>query len=130
MPILTICQRGNVRSVTLAVILKDFCGLADVAPVGIETTTPEGMAGLMNWADQAFVAGTVSGAIELHADYPGKVIILDSIGQDVYGKAMHPVLVRKCMEALRPLGILNGDHPFYPTEEIYLRAVDAVYGRA
>lgn len=126
---LTLCQRGNVRSVTLATILKDYCGLHDVIPTGIETTTPESMAELMQWAHRAFVAGEVGGAVELKAAYPDKVIILDSIGRDIWGKAMHPELVRKCFDALRPLGLLDGNHPFYATEEGYLSAVDATYSR-
>lgn len=130
MAILTVCQRGNVRSVTLAIILKDFIGLSDVIAIGVETTTPDKRKQLEDWADEILIAGDVDTSMTDIKDNP-KTVVLAEIGRDVWGQPMHPELVRLSLAALERIGITiekSGGY-FYPTKETYLAANDAAYAR-
>lgn len=128
MAILTVCQRGNVRSVTLAIILKDFGGCSDVIAIGVETTTPEKRKQLEYWADMILIAGDVNTSMTDILDNP-KTQVLSEIGRDIWGQPMHPELVRLCLTALTNAGIPLGMSPFYHTQETYIAANDAAYAR-
>lgn len=128
MAILTVCQRGNVRSTTLAIILKDFGGCSDVIAIGVETTTPEKRKQLEDWADRILIAGDVDTSMTDILDNP-KTQVLSEIGRDVWGQPMHPELVRLCLIALENAGIQLLGSPFYATKEGYLAANDGAYAR-
>lgn len=99
--ILTVCERGNVRSVTLATILKDQYMIDDVIPVGVKTTSPELFTTLAGWAETIFQVGTIHGVEKLPLSYVDeqKLIHLD-IGLDGWRTAMHPELVTKLLDTL------------------------------
>ena len=88
--ILTICQRGNVRSATLAVILKDWLGYKDVIALGVETTMPETLAMLMGQAMTVFVVGD-EGLLS-RIPHSTSVHFVD-VGVDKWLQPMHPSLV-------------------------------------
>lgn len=126
MPTLVICQRGNVRSVTVATVLKDLIGLQDVIAVGMETTSTQAMDMLVTWADKVIIAGEVDllgGMLVAHA----KVVILHEVGKDIWGQAMHPELVKLVLDGLERIGYPMTGGPFYHSKETYLSAVESVY---
>lgn len=98
MKILTVCQRGNVRSATVATILKDYGGYLDVIAVGVHTTTPETLSLMTNWANMILIAGQK----ELCEAFNGtvKLPIYLGIETDYWGTHMHPELVDIAIQAL------------------------------
>lgn len=84
MKILAICQRGNVRSVNLAYILKDERKFKDVIAIGIETTTQETLNMLGDWADKIYIVGEKTIKDQIPIEFQSKIIWLD-IGKDVWG---------------------------------------------
>lgn len=90
--IVTVCQRGNVRSVTAAQILKDMAMRSDVFAMGIETTTDETRMWLFERANTILVVGHEAVYEQIPAKYKDKTVHLN-VGEDKWGQAMHPTLV-------------------------------------
>ena len=101
-----------------------------VIPAGVETTDEDTFSMLAIWADVVLCAGnqnTIPG--QGWINYLGaKLIQLDQIGADVWGKAMHPELVRKSIVSLKAnTHLLNGQTRW--PEEVYLSMVDERYAQ-
>lgn len=129
MKILTVCQRGNVRSATVATILKDYCGYKDVIAIGVHTSTPETIALMAAWSDVILISGQqdLCGAFK---DTPKPVVYL-GIEVDQWGEHMHPQLVDIAIEKLQQeTTLLNGiQSPHYPNLETYIAANRAAHPR-
>lgn len=100
MKILTVCQRGNIRSVTLAYILKDERGLKDVIAIGVETVTKETLDLFGIWADKIYVVGEEAIKNQIPPEFQHKVVWFD-IGTDVWGSfpnAQLLAILRKRLE--------------------------------
>lgn len=122
--ILTVCQRGNVRAVTAAIILKDYCGLKDVVPLGMDTTTIGFLMKMLDQAEQTFyfVDATLlkTAPRSIHLD----------VGDDIWGQPMHPELVWKIIVQLTLHTNLMKDHQsMYGSVEAYCQANEAAYIR-
>lgn len=91
MHILTVCQRGNVRSVAMAYLLKDEMGYKDVIAIGVDTTTAETWNMLGQWADKIYVVAEMDVMQKVPERFWNKVIHLN-IGRDVWGNPTHPGL--------------------------------------
>lgn len=126
--ILTVCQRGNVRSVTLATILKDYYGMQDVIPIGYETTSAA-LKELLYEASDSILITHPEMVQYVGEKYRYKVYSIN-VGKDIWGKAMHPELVRKCLDAVKFFIINQVILYHYPTLDLYLDAVDRTYNRA
>jgi hypothetical protein len=81
MKILTLCQRGNNRSVILATLLKEEHGLKDVIPAGVDTLTPETLEMLCDWANHIILT---TSEITIPDKYSGKFIYIN-VGPDRVG---------------------------------------------
>ena len=103
MKILTVCERGNVRSVTVASILKDFYGLQDVLAMGVGVTTDETRHMLTEWADYILIVGQ-SELMEVFKGHDN-VYHLD-VGYDSWLRPMHPDLVEYVLDELSELDFL------------------------
>lgn len=99
MKILTVCQRGNVRSATVATILKDYGGYLDVIAIGVHTSTPETIAHMAAWSDLILISGQRD-LCEAFKD-TSKPIIYLGIEIDQWGEHMHPNLVDIALEKLQ-----------------------------
>lgn len=93
MKILTVCQRGNCRSVSLGYYLKDWKGYNDVVACGIQTTSPETFAMLAEWADKILVPAERSVWEMIPEKFRKKGVHID-IGADRWGNPMHPELLQ------------------------------------
>lgn len=126
---LVVCQRGNVRSVTVACILRDLYGEKDVLAIGIETTTLDTEIMLVQWADVVLIAGEVNLGDSWLGTRPAKrIFFLEGIGRDIWGQPMHPDLVAKAINAIEKTGVYTiGD--FYAGSNIYLYANRVAYER-
>lgn len=122
MAILVLCQRGNVRSVTVATILKDYGMIDDVIATGVETTTPETMAMLSEWADLILFAGQPHLMPTHHLE---KTINLE-IETDKWGQAMHPELATIALNALESKTQLINGQTRWP-KDVYLGLIQAKY---
>lgn len=91
--ILTVCQGGNVRSVTLRFLLNYKYGF-DALACGWEPNTDDTRRMLYEWADVIIVC-EASFAELLPLDVRGKVNVFE-IGPDVWGMSLHPELVEIC----------------------------------
>lgn len=89
MNILCVCERGNVRSVTLASLLKDEYDHNAIA-AGWRTNGPEPLLSLCHWADLIIV---VEDDFRLHIplDHDDKVVCCD-LGPDRWHVPRHPHL--------------------------------------
>lgn len=89
MKYLCVCEGGNVRSVTLAYILKDERGLEALA-MGWKPNSDETKQMLYEWADTIIV---MQAAFEdkIPQEYRGKVIVCD-VGPDRWGRSLDPGL--------------------------------------
>lgn len=85
MKILAVCQGGNVRSVTLAYILKYERGL-DALACGWEPNTEETKDMLYNWADRIVVMQTEF-KDKIPEQYRDKVVTCD-VGPDRWGRSL------------------------------------------
>lgn len=83
MKILTVCQRGNCRSVATAYILKDRMGVFDAIAMGVETASPETQKMLLEWADKIIVVGQKYIYDKVPKGFEDKMHWLD-IGPDVW----------------------------------------------
>lgn len=95
---LCVCSMGNVRSVTMARILK--AKGHDVLAIGLKSNSRDTLRMLFGWADIVLVAENWMGGIVPHI----KVRDLE-IGKDVWNEAMHPELVRKVKRKLKEIGL-------------------------
>ena len=93
MKILCVCQRGNVRSVAMAFLLKDIMGYNDTLSCGIETASPETFAMLANWADKIFVVAHQEVIRKVPKKWRKKTVAID-IGEDQWGSSMHTGLLK------------------------------------
>lgn len=98
---LTVCERGNVRSVTCAIILKDLYMLNNVIPIGVTTTDPDPLTMFRQWADVTFVMGDVAGIERLPPVWGKAPTIHLDIGRDVWGQPMNPDLVARIIGELQ-----------------------------
>ena len=121
MKIIVICQRGNVRSVTVASILKDYFGYIDVLSMGWQTTSVQTANMLLLWANRVVLAGgiDIKDGLEPFMDILGKKQItwLSGIDNDTWGRPMHIDLVRTCLQLLENSG-------FEKQWNVYNTAVD------
>lgn len=69
MKVLTLCQRGNNRSVILATLLKEEHGMKDVIPAGVDTLTEDTLNMLCDWASVILLTTT---EISIPAKYEAK----------------------------------------------------------
>lgn len=92
MKILCVCQRGNVRSASLAYILKDAFG-HDAVAIGWQTAGPELQGMLFVWAERIVVMECYI-AEKIPIKYREKTYVCD-VGPDVYGDVKHPSLIGK-----------------------------------
>lgn len=97
---LTVCERGNVRSVTCAIILKDLYMQDDVIPMGVTTTSDETLGMLMDWATRIYIVGTVRGIERLDTVTHLNTTHLD-VGVDSWGQPMNPELVSMIIAELQ-----------------------------
>lgn len=97
MKILCICEQGNVRSVTLARLLKHR-GHETIA-AGTKRNSPETLEMLINWADKTYIVEKAL-ADELPKNLKDKVLVFE-LGADIWGEAMHPDLVKLIEEKLK-----------------------------
>lgn len=123
---LVVCQRGNVRSVTVATILKDYAGFKDAIAIGVETTSQLTLDEFEPWADYILIAGDVDTGDTWLKKYQKSCQLLE-IGKDKWGQAMHPELVRLSIAALRSYGFITDISPNFGTLDNYLQAVDAKF---
>lgn len=99
--ILCLCQRGNVRSATLAAMLRDVYGLQNVIATGVDTTTGFALGRLMGMAEKIYVIGDAS----LLTDLPDQDNITHiDIGPDRWLHPLHPDLIRTIFAALETIG--------------------------
>lgn len=87
MKILTLCKRGDHRSVCMASVLRNERKYRDVISAGVYTFSQETLAMLYDWADKIIV---VDGEIgdKVHPEFQDKVLMMD-LGPDPYGPNFH-----------------------------------------
>ena len=103
MKILTVCEGGNVRSVTLAYVLKNRC--FDALACSWRFNSVDTKRELFEWADKIIVADEQASLNILEA-YKDKVQ-LANIGPDRWLQALHPELVGICEKLLDVLGYIG-----------------------
>lgn len=124
---LCLCERGSVRSVTLASVLKDYYGYADVLAAGLATTTKVTLGLLRAWAQLVIVVGNVDLAVLAYEKGLRDIKLLD-VGTDRWLMPMHPDLVGEIVLMLERTG-LPRVAIYYSNKETYLRAVNAAWER-
>lgn len=99
--VLTVCAGGNVRSVTLARLLKEHAHhpQKDTIACGIHSASTETFAMLAIWADIILVAGETELFEDIPKEFRHKTYHVN-IGPDVFGGAMAPGLVHILQEML------------------------------
>lgn len=98
MKILTVCDQGNNRSVTLGHQLK-YMG-NDVIPVGLETNSTDTLNMLYQWADRIITTERVQNHT-IPQQYQPKVRLWE-IGPDIYKRPFNPdllAIVRQLIES-------------------------------
>lgn len=96
MKFLTICDGGNVRSVSMAFVLKELKQGHEAFAIGRLFTSVDTMNYLCTWADKIII-------MEPHmiesvpTQWHKKIHIID-VGPDVYGYALHPDLMKLTQE--------------------------------
>lgn len=101
MKILTLCERGNNRSVIMASTLREDGGYRDVISQGVYTASQETLVMLYDWADKIILTTKkIEGAI--HPEYQDKVVLCD-MGDDPYGPSFHPPFKQIALEFLKQL---------------------------
>lgn len=97
---LCICEGGNVRSATLATILKDEYAV-DALAAGYHRNSIETLNMLVAWAD---VVVCFDGVIL--RKYSDKAILFD-IGPDAWGRASHPECIGIIREKIESIGLMK-----------------------
>lgn len=93
--ILCVCKEGNVRSATLARLLKHRGH--ETLVVGINRNSQETLKMLVDWSDKTYIVDK-----ELMSKTPqDKKVELFDLGPDIWGIAMHPDLVKKIEDKLK-----------------------------
>lgn len=92
----TVCEGGNVRSVSMAFLLKE-AGYEAIA-IGWRYVTPETIKFLNSWADY-FVLMQSKFLDKMPEEIRGKCIFIE-VGEDRYGYAFHPELIEQCKAGL------------------------------
>jgi hypothetical protein len=105
MNILTICRRGNHRSVLTAMLLRDQRGYRDVIPAGIESLSDETLSMLFNWAEKILVVAE-GVANRIPVEHQNKVIIME-LGVDLWGLPFHPPFAEKANQYLDEHGFIK-----------------------
>ena len=98
MKILTVCNGGNCRSVTLASMIKQDD--VEAIPIGVRTSSKETFKYMTKWADYVVVVADIDVRNKLPKGSEHKLIYMD-IGKDKWEQAMHPQLVSKIRKALQ-----------------------------
>lgn len=109
MKALCICSRGNVRSVMLAMLLKEHCDVQAIA-IGYNSTDTILKSQLMGWADRVFVLdegvwnriGRDFSTPEHRAKLIECILPLSESGLDA---CYRPHILEKLKERLKSLGI-------------------------
>ena len=100
MKILCVCSEGNVRSATLARLLKHK-GHETLA-AGVKRHSPETLKMLIDWADKVYaVDNDILREMPLDTEKDISKTQVFDIGPDIWGEAMHPDLVKKIEEKLK-----------------------------
>ena len=97
MKILCLCHGGNVRSATLAWLLKDRGH--DAIPLGLWRAGADTLAMLSTWADIITVAEAPM-HLEVPGEYRGKVVDWGIVGPDVWRRPMHTSLLSMYQTAI------------------------------
>lgn len=96
--ILTICEGGNVRSVTLARVIKDN-GHESIA-ASWKHLEPATLQMLLDWCDQAVFLDHPDNFQNLKAKAPGYQVLEDTLfidlKEDRWHRAHHPELLKIC----------------------------------
>ncbi len=92
MKIVAVCQRGNVRSVSMGYVLKDFFG-HDAVAIGAETAGSNLKAFLFGWADKIIVMQPRF-ASSVPAEHSSKLMVCD-VGEDTYHNFRNQELLSK-----------------------------------
>ena len=131
--IVTVCTRGNVRSVTAATILKDYYGFINIFPIGMDTCSPDFIFSLNELFHPEFwvVAdrNVMKNLVELSERSPMSNwdIKFVDIGIDRWQSPMHPELVSLILNNFQAHG-LKPQSETYPNPEIYKTAnLEAYY---
>ncbi len=106
--ILTVCQRGNCRSVALAYIFKDRRKQKDAIAIGADTTTEETWNMLGNWADKIYVVAEEKIKDRVPNKFKDKIIWLD-IGRDIWRSAANRDLLTILENKLKEYENNNSD---------------------
>lgn len=102
MKILTVCERGNSRSVALAWILKDHMNLNAIA-MGIRAADEETKEMLYKWADKIIlVAGDFKD--EIPEEFRGKLKVWD-VGPDRFFRGFEPELLQTYADFINKDGV-------------------------
>ncbi len=95
MKILTICEGGNVRSVSLGYVLKDLCAPRhDAVALGAGRNSPETIRMMCEWADRIVVMQPEFKK-SVPEEFHEKLSVCD-VGPDVFGSPLHPTLTGIC----------------------------------
>ena len=92
MKFVTVCEGGNVRSVCMALHLKD--GLNEAIATGWRFTTPETFKFLDNWADY-FILMEKHFIEKIPKEIRHKCLFVD-VGVDRFGNPFHEELMKLC----------------------------------
>jgi predicted protein tyrosine phosphatase len=102
--ILTICQGGSCRSVTLATLLKYYCGGHDALAGSLAKNSADTLRMLYNWADLVFVVEPkMVPMLEERIGKPAEAGVID-LGPDRWGMSMHPDLIARAVPLLAAAG--------------------------
>ena len=96
--VLTLCQQGAVRSVTLAWVLRVKYKL-DTIPQSYQRCSKETLEMLYEWADKIMVVEEDMKDEVPEPYYTDKTVVVD-IGPDIWKQSLHPDLVDKIVKLL------------------------------
>lgn len=109
--VLTVCERGNSRSVALAFVLKDYTiGKPEAIACGIKSTSKETFAMLADWAD-TIVLVDKKFEQDIPKKYKVKLKICD-VGPDIYFRGFETSLLLQYTDFLTKEGH-KGDGRIY-----------------
>lgn len=91
MKFLCICEGGNVRSVSLAFLLKSAG--QDALAASARFTSPATLAMLWDWAEHVIVMSPEIVAMIPAAVLQGRRLAVVDVGPDRFGSAFHPELI-------------------------------------
>src|SRR5690349_5407256 len=100
MKVVCMCQGGNSRSVAAAFVLK-YGYNVDALSLSWEKNSVETKLMLFEWADRIIIMQTCMKE-RVPQQYWNKLVILD-VGEDVWCNGLHPALVAKVDEMLKPI---------------------------